>query len=271
MKTAIRMLDNVIDLSRYPLAQQAAVERERRRIGLGLTGLADALAMLGLHYGEPPARRTAAETLRAVCHAAYRSSIELAREKGCFPLFSRSRYLAGRFVQTLPEDIRRGIARYGLRNSHLIAIAPAGTISLLANNVSSGIEPMYGLTYDRHILQPDGRYRHYRVNSYAWRAWRARHDGPPPSHFVTAHALPPEAHLAMQAALQPYVDNAIAKTVNLPPTLSFASFQAIYEQAYDKGLKGCTTFRSTPARGAILSTRPEQTAPACCDQESEPG
>jgi ribonucleoside-diphosphate reductase alpha chain len=205
--------------------------------------------------------------MRAICHSAYRASIELAREKGPFPLFEAEAYLAGPFVRTLPAEIREGIARYGIRNSHLCAIAPTGTISLLANNISSGLEPVYALNYRRRILQADGGYREYEVSDYAYRLWRQLHgEAPLPAAFVDAQRLSPEAHLAMQAALQPSVDNAISKTINVPADYPFARFEAIYREAYAAGLKGCTTFRPNPVTGAVLSSAD---ASHCCGIERE--
>jgi ribonucleoside-diphosphate reductase alpha chain len=163
----VRFLDDVIDVAMYPLPRQAEMARGARRVGLGITGLADALLMLGRHYAGAPARALGAQAMAAICHAAYRTSIDLAREKGPFPFFEPEQYLAGAFVQTLPEDIREGIRRHGLRNSHLLAIAPTGTISLLANNVSSGLEPVYEFTHRRRILQIDGSYREHEVTDFA--------------------------------------------------------------------------------------------------------
>ncbi len=264
---ATRLLDDVIDASRFPLPAQAEQARATRRIGLGITGLADALIMLGLRYDERPARELAARVLRCICHAAYRSSIALAREKGAFPALDRARHLQAPFVGALPEDIREGIARHGIRNSHLLAIAPAGTISLLANNVSSGLEPVFDFHYTRSVLDADGRTHSFQLEDPAWRAWRSRHPGAePPAQFVTTRELAPQAHLRMQAALQPCVDNAISKTINVPEELDFGAFKSLYEEAYRLGLKGCTTFRPNPVSGAVLHADPEDGSPGpgCC-------
>jgi ribonucleoside-diphosphate reductase alpha chain len=264
---ATRLLDDVIDASRFPLQAQAEQARATRRIGLGITGLADALIMLGLRYDEDAAYELAARTLRSVCHAAYRSSIALAQEKGAFPALDRARYLEGPFVRALPQDIREGIARHGIRNSHLLAIAPAGTISLLANNVSSGLEPVFDFHYTRTVLDADGRGRSFQLEDPAWRAWRERHPGADlPPQFVAARELAPQAHLRMQAALQPCVDNAISKTLNVPEGLGFEAFKSLYEEAYELGLKGCTTFRPNPVSGAVLHADPQSgaDAPQCC-------
>ncbi len=278
---AVRLMDNVIDASRFPLDRQREQARGARRIGLGITGLADALIMLGLHYGEEGARTLAAEVMRLLCHTAYRSSIELAKEKGPFPFFERERYLAGEFIRRLPADIQEGIARHGIRNSHLIAIAPTGTISLLANNVSSGIEPVYAFCHTRRLLELDGRYTEYELTDYAFRLYRERHataGGRLPRSFVDTTTLTPAAHLAMQAAIQPFVDSSISKTINVPRDYPFEDFQDIYQQAYALGLKGCTTFRPNPVTGEVLeaSAPPPAAAEAggepaahCCSVERE--
>ncbi|MBI3575625.1 MAG: adenosylcobalamin-dependent ribonucleoside-diphosphate reductase [Gammaproteobacteria bacterium] len=268
--TAVRLMDNVIDASQFPLPAQAEQAHGSRRIGLGLTGLADTLILLGLRYDEAPARALAADFMRTICHAAYAASIELAREKGPFPFFERDRYLSGEFVRRLPDELRAGIARCGLRNSHLTAIAPTGTISLLANNISSGLEPAYDFCFSRRMLELDGSYAEYELKDDAFRRWRALHpDGPLPRTFVSTHQLGPAAHLAMQAALQPYVDNSISKTINVPRDFPFADFRDIYDQAYDLGLKGCTTFRPNPVTGAVLSTDEPEDAAHCCTIERE--
>ena len=268
-RVAVRMLDDVIDASRFPLDKQAEIARGTRRIGLGLTGLADALIMLGHDYGERRARELAARAMATICHAAYRCSIELAREKGPFPFFEPERYLAGPFVSSLLPDIRDGIARHGIRNSHLTAIAPTGTISLLANNVSSGIEPVYDLRHRRRFLEPDGATVEHSLTDYALDRWRAlRGAEPPPGNFVTALALPPAAHIEMQAALQPHVDNSISKTINVPADFPFDRFKDIYRYAFDRGLKGCTTYRPNPITGAVLEPSARDTK-LCCTPDRE--
>ena len=253
--TAVRLLDDVIDVSHFPLPQQQISVRKARRIGLGITGLADALIMLGLRYGDDASLAFAAETMRAVCHAAYRQSVAIAREKRSFPGFERERYLEAPFIRGLPADIRDGIARHGIRNSHLLAIAPTGTISLLAGNISSGIEPIFAPQYQRIVLDGTGASIRFVLTDYALRLWRERscRSGGVPDALVTAAELPIETHLAMQAALQTYVDNSISKTINVPTRTSFAEFAPIYRLAYASGLKGCTTFRPTTARGAVLA------------------
>jgi len=266
-RLAVRLLDNVIDASRFPLEEQQRQARGSRRIGLGITGLADSLIMLGLHYASEQARETAAATMRTICHAAYRTSVALAAERGSFPFFDRDAYLARPFIRALPDDIRDGIARTGLRNSHLTAIAPTGTISLLANNVSSGIEPVFDFSYTRRVRDAQGGSERYELTDYALRHWRALFGETPLSEcFVDAHQLSPSDHLAMQAALQPYVDNAISKTINIPADYDFAAFRSVYEQAYRLGLKGCTTYRPNAVTGAVLEpggTEPMAAAQCC--------
>jgi len=266
---ATRMMDNVIDASQFPLDKQAAQARGTRRIGLGFTGLADTLIMLGLRYDEEPARKLAADIMQAICHAAYRTSIALAREKGGFPFFEREKYLQGIFIQGLPHDIQDDIARHGLRNSHLTAIAPTGTISLLANNISSGLEPVYQFSLTRRVLELDGSYTEHPLTDYALHRWREQRGAEKPSSaFVDTRALNPAAHLAMQAALQPFVDNSISKTINVPRDHRFEDFREIYQQAYHMGLKGCTTFRPNPVTGEVLRGEGES-APHCCTVERE--
>ncbi len=271
-KVATRLLDNVIELSRFPLPMQAEQARGNRRIGLGVTGLADALIMLGLHYGSDRARQLAAETMATICHSAYGASIELATEKGSFPFFDADGFLRRPFVQGLPHGIRQGIAANGLRNSHLTAIAPTGTISLLANNVSSGIEPVFDFEYRRRVRGADGSMAWYELTDYSLRLWRSLFAGQTPhGAFVDAHQLTPEQHLAMQAAIQPFVDNAISKTINIPRDYDFSAFRSVYARAYQLGLKGCTTFRPNPVTGAVLDAgEPDvNTASHCCDVDRE--
>ncbi len=268
---AVRMLDNVTDASHFPLEAQRLQAQQTRRIGLGITGLGDALIMLGIRYGTAQSFAAAAEIMQTLCHAAYRSSVQLAREKGGFPALEVDSYLQGPFAQALPDDIRADIATAGLRNSHLLAIAPTGTISLLANNVSSGLEPVFEARYQRRIRQLDGTLLEHEVLDYACQQWQSRHGGDSlPPAFVDARALSPDMHLRMQAAIQPYVDNAISKTINIPERLDFAAYRSVFEQAYALGLKGCTTFRPNPVTGSVLSPQIPRAARAhCCDIERE--
>ena len=269
---AVRLLDNVIDTSRFPLLQQAENALGSRRIGLGLTGLADAMVMLGLNYGSEQSLAAAGDIMRSICHAAYRTSIAIAVEKQSFPHFERDRYLQGAFIRSLPEDIRSGIAKSGIRNSHLLAIAPTGTISLLAGNVSGGLEPILAASYVRNVLAEDGTPKQFRLTDYALDLWRGLTGSPTgkPDNFVTADELPVRAHIAMQGALQPFVDNSISKTINVLENTPFEEFERIYDMAYDMGLKGCTTFRSNPVTGTVLSEAGSGTDSAhCCVAERE--
>ena len=266
---ATRMLDNVCDLSRFPLEKQAQAAHATRRIGLGITSLGDALIMLGQRYDSGEALQTAATIMQRICETAYRTSIELAREKGSFPLLNRDKHLQGAFVSNLPEDIRSGIAQDGIRNSHLTAIAPTGTISLLANNVSSGLEPVFQYEYRRRIHEMDGELHEYAVTDFAYAMYRQLHgDKTLTPAFVTAEEISPYRHLDMQSALQPWVDNAISKTINIPANYAFDSFQSIYQYAHEKGLKGCTTYRPNPITGQVLVSEPEA-ASHCCSVERE--
>ena len=252
---AVRMMDNVVDVSRFPLEAQAHEARAKRRIGLGLTGLADALVMTGLTYGSPEAVAAAAKWMAIIEDAAYRASVDLAREKGAFPLFDKQGYLASGHVQNLGEPLRHLIAEHGIRNALLTSIAPTGTISLYAGNISSGIEPIFSLSYERKVLMPDGSHKREMVEDHAVSLYRQIKgaDAALPDCFVTAQSLSPRAHLVMQAAVQQHVDSSISKTVNCPANISFDDFRAIYEEAYDRGLKGCTTYRPNDITGSVLS------------------
>jgi ribonucleoside-diphosphate reductase alpha chain len=258
---AVRMLDNVYDVASYPLAEQRVRALGSRRIGLGVTGLADCFTMLGLSYASEAALRCAGEIMRTITYSAYHASIALAQEKGAFPLFRADSFLGGGFTRRLPRELRDRIAAHGVRNSHLIAIAPAGTISLLAGNVSSGLEPAYGADYRRHVRISHDAVCQVEVTDYACALYRRMTgSGGEPSVFTLAHEVSPEAQLAMQAALQPYVDNAISKTLAVPNRLAFRRFAPLYESAHALGLKGCTAYRSGSRRGAVL----EATRPAAC-------
>ncbi|MCI3179237.1 adenosylcobalamin-dependent ribonucleoside-diphosphate reductase [Caulobacter sp. CCUG 60055] len=263
-RLAVRFLDDVIDISRFPLPQQEAAAKASRRVGLGITRLADALVMLGLRYGQPRSLALAGHLMEVIRDAAYGASIALAREKGCFPAFRREPYLAAPFIQRLPGALRDEIARHGVRNSHLLAIAPAGSISLLAGNVSSGLEPIYAPTWRRTMTTPRGP-EVFDLTDAAVAAWRERSggDGLPPA-FVSAQDLSIEEHLGMQAVLQPFIDNAISKTVTVAEDCPFEIFARTYQQAYDLGLKGCTLYRPNAAMGAVLQAGPR----ARCDAPS---
>jgi ribonucleoside-diphosphate reductase alpha chain len=234
VQVAVRLLDNVIDASRFPLPQQAKRAQGTRRIGLGITGLADALLMLGSRYGNDESLDLAREVMSLICNTAYRASVLLAEEKGSFPCLNRNKYLEGPFIHRLPEDVRDGIAKGGIRNSHLIAIAPTGTISLLAGNVSSGLEPVFAASYRRKILNENGDPEELFLTDYAVQLWRemtGTAKGVPPG-FVTVNELPVRAHFDIQAALQPFVDNSISKTINVPADYPFSEFRKVYELAY---------------------------------------
>lgn len=251
---AVRMLDNVIDVSRFPLPAQAEQARASRRIGLGFTGLADALTMLGIHYDSDEARALAGRIMGAIRDSAYQASVDLAREKGPFPQFDADGFLAAPGPSRLPPGIREAIAEHGIRNSHLTAIAPTGTISLLAENVSGGIEPIYELHYRRRVLSRSGAWIEYELEDYAHRKWHERGGAAAlPASLVVAADLGPMAHLRMQAAVQPYVDHAISKTINVPEDFPFDAFESVYREAYRLGLKGCTTFRPNPVTGSVLA------------------
>ena len=269
--TAVRFLDNAIDISNYPLAAQRQEAQAKRRIGLGVTGLADALILLGVRYGTPEAAALARRWMAAIERAAYLASAEIAAEKGAFPLYDAESFLAAPYVARLPEDVRSAIARHGIRNGLLTSIAPTGTISLLAGNVSGGVEPVFDFRYDRRVLERDGSTRTESVEDYAHALYRAKFGGSAPltEAFVTTEELPPRAHLEMQAALQAHVDSSISKTVNCPADLSFEAFKDVYLEAYDLGLKGCTTYRPNAVTGAVLS-RSAGAAPAGAAAGSAP-
>ena len=276
VRIALRMLNHIIDLSRFPLDSQAEQARGTRRIGLGITGLADTLIMLGLHYADERARELAAQIMRLIRDSAYRESVTLAKASGAFPFYDRDAFAASSFVLSLPPDIQQGILDHGIRNSHLTAIAPAGTISLFANNVSSGIEPVFAFQSQRRVRDADGEYKQHAASDYAWRLWRRSHpDEALPGYFVTAPSLTPQQHLEMQAALQPYVDSAISKTINVPVDYEFDAFKDIYQQAYRLGLKGCTSFRPNEVTGSILTASDTQSMiemdAGCCNLERESG
>ena len=273
-KLAVRFLDNVIEVTRFPLLRQREQAHRSRRIGLGITGLADALAMLGLRYEDEAARAAAAKVVCQIRDIAYLTSIELARERGAFPAFDREQYAARPFIQSLPPAVQAGIRRDGIRNSHLLAIAPAGTISLLAGNVSSGIEPVFAMEASRRVRDGDGNTRNFVVSDYAYALWRARH-GAQPLPALFGEPVPAQHQLLMQAALQPYVDGAIAKTIRLPTGATRSSVPEILQSAFDLGLKGCTIFRDT-SRPAVIrellvsgTEREAEQSKHCCDLERE--
>jgi ribonucleoside-diphosphate reductase alpha chain len=252
--TAVRMMDNVVDASQFPLPAQAEEARAKRRIGLGVTGLADALLMLGLRYGSDEAVRQTEIWMHKIAVAAYLASVDLAREKGAFPLFDAEKFLASGTMQRMDESVRAAIARHGIRNALLTSIAPTGTISLYAGNVSSGIEPVFAHSYTRKVLQKDGTRSEEEVVDYAVQMWReTMGDAALPDWFVTAQDLAPGDHVKMQAAAQKWVDSSISKTINCPADISFEAFKNVYLQAWETGCKGCTTYRPNDVTGSVLS------------------
>jgi ribonucleoside-diphosphate reductase alpha chain len=256
---AVRMMDNVIDVSRFPLEQQTHEAQAKRRIGLGVTGLADALILCNVRYGSGRAVELTESWLKAIEREAYLASAELAAEKGAFPLFDKENYLAGETIRGLDADVRAAIERQGIRNSLLTSVAPTGTISILADNVSSGLEPVFSFRYTRNVLMPDGTRREEEVTDYALRLYhRVKGENAPLTDaFVDVQALSPSDHVVMQAAVQKYVDSSISKTINVPADFPFEAFKDVYLQAYELGCKGCTTYRPNEITGAVLEARPE--------------
>ena len=258
---AVRMLDLVLDATEWPLPQQAAESQAKRRIGLGFLGLGSALVMLGLRYDSDEGRAMAARIAETLRDAAYATSVALAREKGAFPLFDADQYLDGQFIERLPDWLRDAIRTYGIRNSHLLSIAPTGTISLaFADNASNGIEPPYAWTYQRKKRMADGTMRSYEVEDHAWRLYRRMgHDvSALPPAFVTALEMRAIEHLRMVQAVQPFIDTAISKTVNVPEDYPFEDFRDLYSQAWRAGLKGLATYRPNTVLGSVLSAAPSQ-------------
>lgn len=251
---AVRLLDNVIDIARHPLPQQEREALSKRRIGLGVTGLADALIFCNARYGADDGLALTKAWLATIRRAAYRASAMLAAEKGAFPLFEPA-LLDRPMLAALDDETRALIAKHGLRNGVLTSIAPTGTISLLAGAASSGIEPVFAFNHHRKLRQADDTYLETDVEDYALAVWkRLNGDAPPPAHsFVSAQTLTPAEHLAMQALAQTYIDAAISKTINCPEAISFEDFTDIYARAHALGCKGCTAFRPNPITGSILT------------------
>jgi len=262
VETSIRMLDNVLEVTPWPLEAQKQEAMAKRRIGLGFTGLGDALVMLRLKYDTEPARAMAARISEAMRDHAYRASAELAQEKGEFPLFNADLYLSGTsFAARLPENIKNEIRKKGLRNSHLLSIAPTGTISLaFADNASNGIEPPFSWTYTRKKRMPDGSLQEFPVEDHAWRRYRAAGgdvDALPP-YFVTALEISAAAHEQMVAAVAPFIDTSISKTVNVPENYPYGEFQDLYFKAWKSGLKGLATYRPNKILGSVLQVAKPQ-------------
>ena len=266
-RTAVRMLDNVIDISRFPLPAQEAEARAKRRLGLGVTGLADALIFCGARYGEDRAVALTGRWLGLIRREAYRASAELAAEKGAFPLYDPA-MLQRPNLASLDAETRELIGLHGLRNGCLTSIAPTGTTSLLAGNVSSGIEPVFAFAYTRKVMQPDGTRREEAVEDYALALWKtlkgpdAPLDSAPGDAFVSAQTLTPEHHLRMQAAAQAQIDSSISKTINCPENIDFEAFSDVYRQGYRMGCKGLTTYRPNAITGSVLSVEAPASVPA---------
>ena len=275
VRVSTRMLDNVLDVTFWPLPEQEAEARAKRRIGLGFLGLGSALVMLGLRYDSDAARELAGRISEAMRDHAYLASVELADEKGAFPLFKADPYLAGGFVSRLPEAVRDAIRAHGLRNSHLLSIAPTGTITLaFADNASNGIEPAFSWTYNRRKRMPDNSYRSFEVADHAWRLYR--HMGADmerlPESFVTALQMSALDHMRMLEAVQPYIDTSISKTVNVPEDYPYEAFRNLYLEAWKAGLKGLATYRPNSVLGAVLSvTHAAAPAPASLATTAAPG
>ena len=254
VKIAVRMMDNVVDVSRFPLKAQEEEAQQKRRIGLGVTGLADALLMMGLRYGSNDAAKKTEELLHQIARISYLSSSELAKEKGSFTLFDADQYLASKTLTKMDQDVRDLISKNGIRNALLTSIAPTGTISLYAGNVSSGIEPVFAYSYNRKVLQKDGSHTDEDVVDYAVQIWREKFGGKPfPDYFVNAQTLDPIDHVRMQSAAQKWIDSSISKTINCPVDIDFNTFKEVYMEAWRGGCKGCTTYRPNEVTGSVLS------------------
>ena len=257
--TAVRMMDNVIEVSQFPLEVQKLEALNKRRIGLGVTGLADALLMVGLRYGSDEAVEKTEEWMKLIARASYKASINLAKEKGAFSLFDPEKLIASGNMKQMDDDIKQAVRKFGIRNALLTSIAPTGTISLYAGNVSSGIEPVFAYSYTRKVLQNDGSHIEEEVVDYAVQMWRDKFgDAQLPDYFVSAQNLTPSDHVKMQAAAQKWVDSSISKTINCPEDISFDDFKEVYMQAYDTGCKGCTTYRPNEVTGSVLSVASEE-------------
>lgn len=264
-KLAVRMLDNVLTATKWPLEEQKQEADAKRRLGLGFTGLGDTLIMLGVRYDSDAGRTLAATIAREMRDAAYEASVELAKERGAFPLFNADAYLASGFAQRLPDTLKKAIRKHGIRNSHLTSIAPTGTISLaFADNASNGIEPPFSWYYTRTKRMPDGSKKDYLVEDHAYRVFRAMGGDVNhlPESFVSALQISAIDHMLMVSAVAPYVDAAISKTVNVPEAYPYDDFKDLYIQAWHQGLKGITTYRPNSILGAVLSVAPEASAAA---------
>lgn len=272
--TQVRALDNVLDVTFWPLPQQQAEAAAKRRIGVGFTGMGNTLAMLCKRYDRQDGRDMAVKIAERMRNAAYRASVELAKEKGAFPKFQADGYLAkGTFASRLPEDIQKAIRKHGIRNSHLLSIAPTGTVSLaFADNASNGIEPPFSWTYTRRKREADGSKSEYVVEDYAWRLYRTLGGDVNhlPEYFVSAMSMAAADHVAMMEAVQPYVDTAISKTVNVPEDYPYDDFKGLYMQAWHSGLKGLATYRPNSILGAVLEVPAAEAKPAKSEPAPEP-
>ncbi len=272
VEAAVRMMDNVVDVSRFPLEEQRREAVAKRRIGLGITGLADALIMMKATYGDERSLELAGTWLARLRRKAYLASIRLAKEKGPFPLWDADAWCAGESVGALDDDVRDAARRCGIRNALLTSIAPTGTISLFANNISSGLEPVFAFSYTRNVLMPDGTRKSEEVTDYAVRLWRRLKgpDAPLPDYFVDAQVLKPADHVRMQAVVQRYIDSSISKTINVPEDIPFDAFKDVYLEAYRLGCKGCTTYRPNDVTGAVLETGAKEEAEPALPLEDQP-
>ncbi|WP_280191507.1 LAGLIDADG family homing endonuclease [Delftia sp. PS-11] len=270
----VRALDNVLELTWWPLPQQRAQSDAKRRIGVGFTGMGNALAMLCLRYDAPEGRTMAARIAECMRDAAYCASVDLACEKGAFPEFDADGYLApGTFASRLPEALRQRIRAHGIRNSHLLSIAPTGTVSLaFADNASNGIEPPFSWTYKRKKRTADGGSTEYAVEDHAWRLYRALGGDVEqlPGYFVNALQMPAADHIAMMQAVQPFVDTAISKTVNVAADYPYEDFKDLYRQAWRAGLKGLATYRPNAILGAVLETHAPPPAQPAAPEPAAP-
>lgn len=252
----VRALDNVLDIANWPLAAQAREAKDKRRIGIGFTGLADALLMLGLRYDAAQGRKMAENIAQCLRDNAYAASVALAKERGAYPLFDADICLApGTFASRLAPSLRASIRKHGLRNSHLLSIAPTGSVSLaFADNTSAGIEPVFDWTYTRYLQSADGHRHRYEAQDHAWRVYQSlgRTTQRLPAAFVSALQIRPEDHIAMVATVQPYIDGAISKTLNLPAATTAEQVSALFMQAWRERLKGLTIFRPNRVRSAVL-------------------
>ncbi len=261
VRVSIRMLDNVLDVTAWPLPEQQQEAHNKRRVGLGFTGLGDALVMLGKRYDTDEARNFSADITRIMRDEAYLASVELAQERGKFPLLDAEKYLAApRFASRLPDELKDKIRKHGIRNSHLLSIAPTGTISLaFADNASNGIEPAFSWFYTRKKRMMDGTTKDYSVEDHAWRLFKKMGGDVEnlPPQFVTALDISAIDHMKMVAAVAPYIDTSISKTVNVPADYPYEDFKDLYTEAWKAGLKGLATYRPNSVLGSVLSVTPE--------------